>query len=297
MFLLRTGLGVGDVLLATGVLEALARTHRKKFIVETRYPELFLHNPHVAAIWPAGRAARLIKTAFDRPFVWRIGSAINAWLDRRSVGVSYPFPCRNRHLIDAMAESAGVQLLPHERRPFIYLTKEEIEAQSWAKGWIAVQSSSSTYWTPNKNWVSGRMQLVVDELRRNGYEIVHLGNVADESLVWVKDLRGKVGPREGAAILGNCRLMICLEGGLAHSAKAVGTPAVVLYTGYTDVHETGYPDFINLRPAEAGESCWRRDLCEHCRRAAEAIGVDEVLYAAFTQLRIEVKPSSKVVTL
>lgn len=271
MFILRTGLGVGDTLLATGVLEALARVHGKKFIVETRYPELFLRNPHVAAIWPAGRPAQLVKTVFDRPFVWRMGSAINAWLDRRSIGASYPFPCRNRHLIHAMAESAGVELLPHERRPFIYLTKDEIEAQRWAKGWIAVQSSSSTYWTPNKNWVPGRMQEVVNALRGEGYEFVHLGLREDEPLVGVKDLRGTNNLRVSAAILTNAALFIGLEGGLVHLARAVNTKSVVIYTHYTLPEETGYGENINLRTANAEDACWKRDACDLCRASAEGL--------------------------
>jgi ADP-heptose:LPS heptosyltransferase len=287
MTLLRTGLGVGDILLATGVLEALARVHRKKFIVETRYPELFLHNPHVAAIWPAERRTELVRKYLDRRLLWRVGSAVNAWFDRRTIKPTYPFPCRNKHLIDAMAESAGVQLLPHERRPFVYLTKEEIEEQRWAKGWIAVQSSSSTYWTPNKNWVPGRMQQVVDALREEGYEVVHLGLPEDEALKGVKDMRGKNTLRTNAAVLANVMLFVGLEGGLVHLARAVNTKSVVIYTHYTLPEETGYAENVNLRAANDDEACWRREACNSCSKYGRTIAVQHVLDAAFQTIEAQ----------
>lgn len=280
MTLLRTGLGVGDVLLATGVLEALARVHRKKFIVETRYPELFLHNPHVAAIWPAERRTELVRKYLDRRLLWRVGSAVNAWFDRRTIKPTYPFPCRNKHLIDAMAESAGVQLLPHERRPFVFLTEEEIEEQRWAKGWIAVQSSSSTYWTPNKNWVPGRMQQVVDALREEGYEVVHLGLPEDETLNGVKDMRGRNTLRTNAAVLANVTLFIGLEGGLVHLARAVNTKSVVIYTHYTLPEETGYTENVNVKAADITEPCWKRKECSDCLHAAQLITADLPIGAA-----------------
>lgn len=285
MTFLRTGLGVGDTLLATGVLEAFARTHRKKCIVETRYPELFYNNPHVSAIWPSERRSEITKMLFDHRIIWRVGSAVNEWFDRRIIKPAYPFPCRNKHLIDAMAESAGVQLLPHERRPFLYLTKEEIEAQSWAKGWIAVQSSSSTYWTPNKNWVPGRMQEVVDELHDDGYELVQLGLCEEEELRNAKDMRGESNLRRTAAILANAALFIGLEGGFVHLARAVGTKAVVIYTHYTLPEETGYADNINLR--RAGKPCWSREVCEECQASASHIFSVDVLEGALCGLKYE----------
>lgn len=289
MTILHIGLGVGDTLLAAGVLEALARTHGKKFIVETRYPELFLHNPHVSAVWPADRRGEWIRRIFDHALVWRAGSAINRWFDRRTIKPTYPFPCRNKHLIDAMAESAGVELLPHERRPFIHLTQEEIDAQSWAQGWIAVQSSSSTYWTPNKNWVPGRMQQVVDELRAGGFNVVHIGSDHDAPLQNVKDLRGRPTLRETAAILANVRVFVGLEGGLVHLARAVGTKSVVIYTHYTRPEETGYEENVNLRDSDAGEGCWNREVCERCKLSAEVIAARSVADAVRTAIGVGAK--------
>ena len=134
MVFLRTGLGVGDILLATGVLRAWRRTYGSKVIVETRFPELFRHNPDVKAIWREGRRAGIVTKLFGHRGVWRLGSALNRWLDRRTIKPTHPFPCPGRHLMDAMAIAVGVELQPEERRPFLYLTEQERLAQSWAVG-------------------------------------------------------------------------------------------------------------------------------------------------------------------
>ena len=285
MVIFRTGFGVGDVLLATGVLRAWRRTYGSKVIVETRAPELFWHNPDVRAIWREGRRAGMVTKLFGHRGIWQLGSALNRWFDQHIIRPTHPFPCPGRHLMDAMAETVGVTLQPEERRPFLYLTEQERAAQSWARGWIAVQSSSTNYWSLNKSWIPGRMQAVVDALRGLGYPIVHLGSAEDDPLEGVKDLRGKTSLREAGAILANVRLFIGLEGGLVHLARAVDRPAVVIYTGYTRPEETGYPENVNLRDPDAGESCWRREKCEHCTRSAENVKAEMVVEAAIRLLR------------
>ena len=277
----RTGFGVGDVLLASVILKALSRIYMKKYVVETRFPELFYNNPHVSFVLPAERRAVLIRKTFEHRFMWRIGSIINEWFEKRLIRPTYPFPCKNKHLVDAMAESVGIELLPHERRPFIYLTKEEIKFQSWAKNWIAVQSSSSTYWTNNKHWIPGRMQEVINALSAEGYFIVHIGSKDDEALTKVKDLRGKTTLRETAALLSNAALFIGMEGGIVHLARAVNTRSVVIYTHYTLPEETGYVENVNLRRTDNYYPCWNRKKCDECRVSAENITtemvIDEVL--------------------
>ncbi len=68
MIIFRTGLGVGDVLLAAGVLHALQRQRPQHVIVETRYPELFLHNPDAWLVCRDGRRDQLIQNLFGHRF-------------------------------------------------------------------------------------------------------------------------------------------------------------------------------------------------------------------------------------
>ena len=285
MMIFRTGRGIGDVFLASGVLKAWYRQHNARLYVETLFPELFIGHPAVRAIWRDSQPKTAVKNIFDRPGLWRLGSAMNAWLERHTIQATYPFPCRGRHLIGAMADSVGVTLLPHERRPFIHLTQAELLAQQWANAHIVVQSSSTTYWTANKHWLPGRMQAVVNDLRSAGYKLIQLGVSEDTALEGVRDMRDQTTLRESAAILANAQLLIGLEGGLMHLARAVDTRAVIIYTGYTLPEETGYPENSNLRDPAAGEPCWLREPCEHCRASAEAISADMVIEAALGALR------------
>jgi ADP-heptose:LPS heptosyltransferase len=297
MVIFRTGWGVGDVLLTTGVIRAWRRIHGKRVIVETRFPELFLHNPDVSAIWQAGTRSDAVARMFGHRGIWRAGNAILAWFDWRSVTPRYPFPCPGRHLIDAMADTAAVTLLPQERRPFLWLTAQERAEQEWAKGWVAVQGNSTTYWTANKDWVPGRIQNVVDGLRRMGLSVLQLGDATDEPLQGVKDLRGKTSLRQVAAVLANACLFVGLEGGLVHLARAVETRSVVIYTGYTKPEETGYPENANLRDPAAGEGCWRRDACDHCAASARSVTVDRVMQAVESLLMGEGAPAQTVLSI
>lgn len=273
MHILKTGYGVGDILMASGVLRAWRRIHnRGRVLIVSRFPELFRHNPDVLGAAAEDRYQHFFNF-FAKPFIWRVGNI----LDARTIKPTYPFPAPGRHLMDSMAETIGITLLPEERRPFLYLTRTEMDAQHWAKACVAVQSSSTTYWTPNKNWVPGRMQSVINGLNALGCKVIQLGIVEDEALENVTDLRGKTTLREGAAILANVKLFIGLEGGLIHTARAVNCPAVVIYTGYTTPTETGYPENINIRADSAGESCWSRVPCEHCKQSAENVKIEEVV--------------------
>lgn len=263
--------------MATGVLRAWRRVNAGgRVLVSSRFPELFLHNPDVLIAYDEGYYEKFLRL-LARPFVWRFAKKIDSFRSPFLLKPTYPFPAPGRHIMDSMAATLGISLLPEERRPFLYLTPSEMKEQAWAQGWVAVQSSSTTYWTPNKSWVPGRMQQVVNELIQKGFSIVQLGVPEDESLEQVTDLRGKTTLRQCAAILANAKLFIGLEGGLVHTARAVNTVSVVIYTGYTMPDETGYPENINLRSASAGASCWSRVPCQHCRTSAETIQVEEVV--------------------
>jgi hypothetical protein len=259
--------------MATGVLHAWRRIHQgQRLFVLSRFPELFDHNPDVLRAF-SERTYHEVFKRLNKPVIWRIGNAIGGMV----IKPTYPFPSFGKHLMDSMSETIGVSLLPEEHHPVLYLTSAEKKGQVWALQCIAVQSSSTSYWTPNKNWVAGRMQSVVNELIRLGYKIIQLGVLDDEPLQNVLDLRGKTTLRESAAILANTLLFIGMEGGLVHMARAVGTTSVVIYTGYTTPDETGYSENANLRASTAGKSCWSRIPCEHCRQSAELITVANVI--------------------
>lgn len=277
MIFLRTGFGLGDILLSSGILRAVKRIHPQEHIfIETRLPEIFTNNPNVWHAVRDGKIVYAIQKLFGYPYVWRWGNIFLKNYDKIFKKIPYPFPCRDRHLIDAMADSLGIKLLSDEKQPILYLSKQEIDTNKWAKNSIVVQSSSTNYWTVNKHWIPGRMQKVVNELYKN-HKIVHIGSINDERLENVIDLRGKTTIREAAAIIFNSRLFVGLEGGLVHLAKAVDKKSIVIYTGYTKPTETGYSSNINLRDSRAGDGCWKRERCFDCSKYSRNVKVNQVI--------------------
>ena len=272
----KTGLGLGDVLLSTSIIKAWHRINRYDLlIVQTRFPELFKGNPDIRFSFHEDRRKSL-ESLFGKALIWRLGSYFNRMLENNEVKIIYPFPCANRHLMDGMADELGIELLDSERKPFVYLTEYEKNESGWARDHVVVQSTSTSYWTLNKGWIEGRMNELTARIRARGLNVIQLGDAKDEKLDDVIDMRGKTGLRESAAILSNAKLLIGLEGGLAHLARAVNCPAIIIYTGYTKPVETGYSENINIRSDKAGESCWKREYCDHCRISAGDISVENV---------------------
>lgn len=280
LFIHKNG-GIGDVLLSTAIIKALRRTHHRKIFLETLFPELLQNNPDIVFSFDAENRVRLTRKLYMFKGGWYLAKYMNRAGDKLFRSIHYQFPSHNRHIIDGMADDAGVTLLPEERRPWLYLTADEIHAQLWAHNCIVVQSSSSHYHTPNKSWPVERMQHVVNQLNAAGYKIVQLGANNDVPLDDARHMQGSCSLRASGAILANAQLFIGLEGGLMHLARAVETPAVIVYTEYTRPEETGYPENINLRDPLAKSGCWRREPCANCVMSAQAITTAMVLDAAF----------------
>jgi ADP-heptose:LPS heptosyltransferase len=262
------------------LLPAIRRQRRGLILVETRLPSLFRLNPAVRFVVDQGKRERFLRSFAGKRLLWRLANGLVELETRRAVRATYDFPTSNEHILTSMARRAGVTLEPDERRPRVFLSPGECRRFSWASGNVAVQASSSTYWTPNKHWVPGRMGQVVSALRQVGLRVVQVGDAADEPCKADDDLRGGTSLRECAALLANASVFVGPEGGLMHLARSVDCAAVIVYTGYTRPEDTGYPENTNLRSEAAGPGCWRRTPCEHCRSAAEDIGVETVVEAA-----------------
>ena len=73
--------------------------------------------------------------------------------------------------------------------------------------------------------------------------------------------------RQAVAMLAAADLLITTEGGLAHAAAAVGTPAVVLWGGNVSVDNLGYPEHVNLVDDGPRTPCGTLVECDHCAAA------------------------------
>jgi len=82
--------------------------------------------------------------------------------------------------------------------------------------------------------------------------------------------------------LAGLKLVVCAEGGVHHLAKAIGTPAIVIYGGFTRPEWCGYEDQVNLVYDPGCPSCYDMDPCKHPeqeRFCLRQISMDQVLDA------------------
>lgn len=86
--------------------------------------------------------------------------------------------------------------------------------------------------------------------------------------------------RHAMAWIAGAQLYIGPEGGLHHAAAAVGTPAVVIFGGFTDPKVVGYDAHVNLT-GDARYACGTKQRsCPHCVKALRAITVNDVVTEA-----------------
>lgn len=142
----------------------------------------------------------------------------------------------------------------------------------------------------NKAWPMGRWQELVNRLAPNE-KIVQL--VWGGSQLENVELVTTPSMRHAAYALRGARLFIGTDGGLHHTAAALGVPAVVLWSHYSSPQLLGYADHENVRRAD-GVGCgtlWER--CTECERAMALIPVQEVRDAVGSVLAVIDAPETE----
>lgn len=265
-------LSLGDDLLCTAVLRE-ARLRGRPFAMMTARPELFAGNTDPARLLP-----------IDDDFV--------AGLRRLGARIVQPYyvrpdPARPahdllppHHIIAEMCRLAG---LTGEIavRPYLALTDAERAAAPRLRRQLCLHSSGLAAAIPytTKEWGSERFAALVP-LLAGEFSLVQLGSPRDPLLPGVSlDLRGRTTLREAAATLANSEVFIGLEGFLAHLARAVDCPAVVIHGGRADPHVFGYNANLNLHHRPACSPCGLRSECPHQLGCMEAITAARVAAA------------------
>lgn len=137
-------------------------------------------------------------------------------------------------------------------------------------------------WAVNKRWEASRYQQVADQLIASGRRVAQFHHRKDGvSLSGVEQISPQ-SFRHVLAALSRAALYIGPEGGLHHGAAAVGIKAVVLFGGFIPPRVTGYDGHANLFIGD--EACGSMNPCEHCRKAMDAISVDQVFQSAMGML-------------
>lgn len=268
MYLLHRYAGLGDALFVNTIAYYLGREIGRIVLIGTNHHQLFKGNPWARLLpirtkkW-GFRLARLLKALgiVSRDFYMDYGERLD------------------EHILAVLARKVGLQVVP--TKPVLFLSDNErrnCALPPTSKSWIAIQSAGNTTWTPNKEWYPERFAKV-SEMLQERFAIVQLGLSYDPPLPCDIDLRGKISPREAAAVLASCVAFIGQVGYLMHAAAAVGTPAVIVYGGFEAPWQSGYPWNENLFTKLPCSPCWMKNPCPYGRMCMDQISVQDVLMA------------------
>jgi ADP-heptose:LPS heptosyltransferase len=166
-------------------------------------------------------------------------------------------------------------------RPYLTLTDAERAAAPRMDRQIAIQSTGLNAAIPysTKEWGSQRFAEVA-RLLSTDFPLVQLGAARDPLLPGVAlDLRGKTTLREAAAIQAASLCFVGLEGFLAHLARAVDVPSVIVHGGRAPAGIFDYPANINFYARPDCSPCGLQDGCPYGLKCMTAITPEQVAAA------------------
>lgn len=246
---------LGDDLLCTAVLHE-ARRRGRPFAMMTSHPELFRNNTDPSALLPVddyyAQALRRLDALVVQPYY-----------ARRDRGNPLRDVFEPHHILTEMCRLAGITG-EISVRPYLHPCSEELRNGQKFPRQITVHSScrSAAFPFTTKEWGTERLAAVVQALAGE-FKLIQIGAAADPPLAVDLDLRGRTSLREAAAILAASEVFVGLEGFLAHLARAVDCPAVVIIGGRVRPETVGYTCNVNLYGAVDCSPCGLRDGCPH----------------------------------
>src|SRR3990167_1316291 len=151
----------------------------------------------------------------------------------------------------------------------IYLSEEEKEIRAKHAGRIIIEPHIKPGASPNKQWGENRWQALCDLILASGIRPAQIGPAGTKTLRGAELIETPTF-RHGCAVLAGAMACVLPEGGLHHSAAALGVPAVVIFGNFTPVELTGYAIHRNIG-ASLGEACGMRTPCPCCEKAMARI--------------------------
>lgn len=159
----------------------------------------------------------------------------------------------------------------------IYFSEEEMRFAERFSPDIIIEPNLKAKASPNKDWGIWQWKTLVGILRESGRSLFQLGPSGTRQLDGV-ELIETPSMREACAVLGRALGAVLPEGGLHHSAAAMGLRNVaVIFGGYISPKQTGYASQINF--FTGGEPCGWRVPCKHCQEAMKRITPEAVAAA------------------
>jgi hypothetical protein len=264
-------LSLGDDLLCTAVLRE-ARRRGTPFAMFTSRPELFSGNPDPTRLIPIDN--------YHVATLARLGTRIvQPYYVQQDIAAPNRDVLPPRHVIAEMCRLGGLSGTV-ALRPYLALTTAERAAGRRVERQVAIQSSGLNAALPyvTKEWGAERFAIVARTLASD-FNFVQLGSGQDPALPVALDLRGRTTLREAAAIQAESLCFVGLEGFLAHLARAVDCPSVVVFGGRARPEIFGYPGNANLFASVDCAPCGLRAGCPYDMKCMAAITPDTVIAA------------------
>jgi len=236
--------GIGDLLFVTPTLRRIKEAYPASIVtVNTNHPILLRSNPFVDNI-NAGRDGVFL--GYADPIHAKNPKKHHIMADWEIVKEAYE--------LERMKEPA---LQPEIYHP-MYTDKMD-------KHGVGVQVMHKGHWHQKKTWP---YFYDFSAMKKIGREYINpIGKMRDLS--------------ELVRVIAGYKVVVCAEGGISHIAKAVGTPAVVIYGGFAKPEWNGYEDQTNLCNEMHCSYCYHPRECveDPERRCLREISIQQVLEA------------------
>lgn len=285
------GSGLGDTLCLTSVMRRIHERYGWRFVIVTRFPDLFLHHPLVDRLYAYPEfdfVRRKVAKWMIRHCASGPGSFVGEFQYRP--GETPPLAqymhdhSRRIHLAQLHSEHWGLGLDYSDLRNEVYFSDTESARFSTsmpARGSYAlIKPTAGSQWTPNKDWRQDRFQQVVDAFPDLHW--LQVGTLDEPLLANVVDWRGKTTLRELLFLVSRSRFLLAPEGFYNHAASAFSVPSFVLGSGYAHPELALYPNTVVIarQPQVACAPCWLREPCPiPGKPCTEDIAAEQVIAA------------------
>ncbi len=250
--LLKTDQAPGDAVAMTVAVYSLHRAHPSKYVtaVESKWPEVFAHNPDVVPAESIPQAS------------WNV------------VQMHYPAIHQSNergiHFMQGWCEflgaALGIQVPLLTNRPRLYFDPYDYDSSPVQDSWLVCSGGKQDF--TNKLWGWGNYQKVVDDLACKVHFIQVGSSYCDHpNLFGAVNMVGKTTLRQLFDLVRRARGVMCGVSLLMHVAAALEKPAVVIAGGREPVQWNSYPKQHYLHTVGAlpcsdikgnvGGACWR----------------------------------------
>lgn len=184
-------------------------------------------------------------------------------------------------------------------RGHIYLTPEELaygrDVADRHGAYILIEPTPTDRKNVNRCWPRASWEALLGELQRLSFTTIQCAHPDATRLPGVPAVATPTF-RDACGVIKAARLVVCLEGGVAFAAAALGTPAVVLWGGCISAGVLSFPEHVNLVDDDPQTPCGALRPCDHCTRAWARLTPARVAAAVYQALgAVPVAPCRSVI--